>query len=176
MAGKTKQIPKGFGELEKILDLIGPNTKAALAAAAVERVETLKGLRKKLTKAKLDPAELDAELELWQGTKELKGLLTVLDAVEEKIEEDPNQADIEDKPDFRTWDKTTDQVRELVTEVVSDSKPVAAIRTLNLLEDGEKQRKGGQRESVLKVITSARRPLVAKVEKTDTAQAAKGVN
>lgn len=176
MAGKQKTVPPGFGELEQLLKVMGPNTAAALGAAGLERVDTLKGLRKKLTKARLDVAEVDAELELWQGTKERKGLLMVLDVQEEKVEEDPNQTDIEDKPDMATWDKTTDQVRELVSGIVSDHKPVAAIRMLNNLEDGEKQRKGGHRESVLKVIGSARRPLVAKVEKIETAQAAKGVN
>jgi hypothetical protein len=167
MAGKSKKVPKGFGELETLLANM-PEARRALGLAGKDRVNSLKTLRKKMASEGFEPEAVDAELELWQGTKELKGLLTVLDAEDEKKpEENPNQRDIEDKPDMATWDKTTDQVRELVSGIVSDHKPVAAIRMLNNLEDGEKQRKGGHRESVLKVIAAARRPLVAKVEKVD---------
>jgi len=115
-----------------------------------------------------DPAEIDAELELWNGTKEKNGLLVLLDAEKDAAEADPAQRSIDDKPDRRTWELTTAQVQELVSQVAADEKPVAAIHTLNQLEDGENERdkkSGGPRKSVLDVIRQARTPLVKKVDR-----------
>jgi len=157
--------------VEKLKEIIGliPQAKTALGNAARERVSELKRLRKKMSSAGIDDAvvAIDEELELWKGTKEEKGILWALDVSESQSakEEDPLQKDLEDEADFRTWDLTTDQVRELIAAEVSERPAVEAIRILNALEDGENEKEGGARKSVLDVIRSSRKPLVAKVDK-----------
>lgn len=156
-------------ELKTVLDLM-PDAKTSLGHAALARMRSLKAIRKKLTSSGLDPAQVDEELELLRGTKERKGLFHALDVQEEqkkggKEEEKPlDQRDIEDEADYRTWDLTTETVRELVTAEVSARPPVEAVRILNALEDGENQRDPRPRESVLEVIRGARRPLVKQVD------------
>lgn len=159
--------------MDKLKEILGmmPEQKVAMGHAAGERVSALKRLRKKVTKEGFDPHDIDAELELWKGTKDTNGLFWVLDVTDaqEAKEDDPIQRDIEDAPDYRTWELTTDQVRELISSEISERPGVEAIQILNALEDGENEREmDGQskpRRSVLDVIRDARRPLVAKVDK-----------
>lgn len=154
--------------MEKLKEILGmmPDEKAALGHAARERVSALKKLRKKVTKEGFEPTDIDEELELWKGTKDTKGLFWLLDVTDaQEKKEDPLQKDIEDQPDYRTWDLTTDGVRELVSAETSERPAVESIRILNALEDGENEREGGARKSVLDVLRGARKPLVAKVDK-----------
>lgn len=157
--------------LAKELDReVNEAVKDCLAHGAVARQSALKKLRKKMVKEGIHPDEVDAELDLLQGTKDRVGLLQVLGAEEEKKEDkptDPNQTDLTDEieRDYRTHDKSTKEVRELVSGIVADAeKPMDAIRILNRLEAGEQERDPRPRDSVLDVIRGARRPLTKKVE------------
>jgi hypothetical protein len=112
---------------------------------------------------------IDAELELLKGTKEKRGLFWALDVQEErkaKKQPDPTQRDLEDKADYRTWELNTDAVRELVAAEISANPPAAAVRILNGLEDGEKERQPKPRQTVLQVIRDSRAPLAKEVEKS----------
>lgn len=165
--------------MEKLKEILGmmPEAKTALGHAARERVAELKKLRKKMSSAGLEEAVdvIDHELELWKGTKGTKdapavlGILWALDVSEsqekKKKKEDPTQRDLEDKPDYRTWDLTTDGVRELIAAEISERPAVEAIRIINALEDGENEKEGGPRKSVLDVLRASRKPLVESVEK-----------
>jgi len=158
--------------MEKLKEVLGliPEAKAALGQAARERVAELKRLRKKLSSAGIDEAvvAIDHELELWTGTKEEKGLMWALDVSDSQkaSEPDPLQTDLTNESrDYRTWDLTTDQVRELIAAEISERPPVEAIRILNALEDGEGEKEGGARKTVLDVIRASRKPLVAKVDR-----------
>jgi hypothetical protein len=159
-------------ELKAVLDLM-PEAKRSLGLAALERQTTLKALRKKVAAEGFEDLaqSIDDELELLKGTKEKRGLFFALEVQEEQKAKkkaeaavDPAQQDIEDKPDYRTWDLNTDGVRELVSAEISANPPVAAVRILNALEDGERERKPKQRESVLQVIRDARAPLARQVD------------
>lgn len=145
------------------------DVKECMAHGAVARQSSLKKLRKKMVKEGIHPDEVDVELDLLQGTKDQVGLLQVLGAgeEEEKKDPDPAQTDLEDEleRDYRTHDKSTKEVRELVTEIIEEADtPMDAIRTLNRLEAGEDQREPRPRDSVFDVIRGARKPLVKKVE------------
>lgn len=158
-------------ELKAVLAMM-PEAKRSLGLAALERQTTLKALRKKVAAEGFEDlaSSIDSELELLKGTKTTKGLFYALEVQEEQkakkkpAAEDPTQRDVEDKPDFRTWELNTDGVRELVSAEISANPPVKAVRILNALEDGERERKPKPRKTVLDVIRDARKPLAAQVE------------
>jgi len=153
--------------MEALTDL-DPTVRACLGQGAKLRLSELKKLHKTLEKAGFSTEDMDAEMELLQGTKETMGLLAILGADDEEEEkDDPAQLHLldQDQKDLRTWGKATDQVRELVSEVTADHPPAAAVQILNALEAGERDREGGPRKSVLDVIRGARAPLAEKVKK-----------
>lgn len=142
------------------------------------RRKELKRLRASLITAGLDEAahEIDEELNLLLGKGDDAGLLKLFgvddDTLERKKaeeEKDPAQRDIDDPRDYRTHGMNTEQVRELVSSVASDNPPAAAVRIMNALEDGEHEREGGARKSVLDVIRAARAPVAKRVEPVNEA-------
>ena len=163
-------------ELKEVLDRMPAAVRVSLGHGALLRMSKVKKIRKQLEAEGFDVQELDQEIDLLKGTKESVGLFQVLDVQEEKSakkeQPDPLQRGIEDERDYRTHGMNTSQVRELVAAEISDTPPVAAIRALNALEDGENDREGGPRESVLKVIRDARKPLVAKVDRDNGGETA----
>lgn len=142
-----------------------PEEVKTLIGHALQLVETeAKGLRKKLEKAGYSLEEVDANLDLLKGKDDEPGLLILFDVKEPGDPVDPDQVAMfpeegEQFRDFRTHAMNTDQVRELVAGIIHDSVPAAAVQILNDLEEGEREREGGSRESVLKVIRSARAPI-----------------
>ena len=148
-----------------LLDQLSEEIRLTLAQGLVLRLKELKGLHKKLEGAKFSTVEVDAEMKLLEGTKEEKGLMAIMGAEEKEEKPDTDQATLpmEGETDYRTWNMTTDQVRELVSDIAADESPAAAVIIMNNLEDGEKKRDGGPRKSVLDVIRAARAPLAKKV-------------
>lgn len=130
------------------------------------RLKEVMKVRKNLVTAGYDVTEADAELDMLNGTKETLGLLAVLGVDEAKTDNATGeQRDIEDVRNLDTHTRNKQQVAELVASVISDNPPVGAIQILNAMEDGERERTGGARENVLKVLRDARSPLVEKVDK-----------
>lgn len=147
-----------------------------LGHAALLRMKELKKVRASMVKAGLDVTEVDADMDLLRGTKEQKGLFFVLDVSDDaaqqkkKTEEATGeQRSIEDGRDYSTHGLNSEQAREYVSDIVADEGiPLAAkIIRLNALEDGEREREGGPRETHLKVIRAARQPLTKKVKKME---------
>ena len=163
----TKKNP--FGGLVSVLNTMPVEVLESIGHGLVLRQAEITRVRKSLVTAGYDLSEADAELDLLKGTKETLGLLAALDFDEEKKEKDAKdpavtgQRSTDDPRDFRTHGLNTQKVRELVSSIVSENPPVEAIRTLNALEDGEREKEGGSRDSVLKVIRDARTPLTKKV-------------
>lgn len=169
----TEIINREMLALKELIDASTDGIRENLGHGVLLRVSELKRVRGSMLKAGLDVTQLDHDMDLLRGTKEQKGLFHVLDVTDDgqakkkKAEADTGeQRSITDERDYATHPMNTDQVREFVADIVSDEKlPVAAkITRLNALEDGEREKEGGSRESVLKVIRSARAPLTKKVQ------------
>lgn len=140
------------------------------------RKKELKRIRSTLVTAGLDHAaeDIDGELDLLLGKGEDPGLLVLFEvdddtlerkrAEEEAAADNLEQRDLEDARDYRTHGMNTEAVRELLSAIAADNPPARAVQVMNALEDGENEREGGARESVLKVIRAARSPLVKRVK------------
>ena len=149
----------------------------ALGQGLRPRRKELKRLRSSLITAGLEDSvgSIDEELDLLLGKGDEPGLMKLFGVDDEtlsreKADEEPANLDqraIDDERDYRTHGMTTSQVQELVSAVASDNAPAAAVRILNALEDGEQDREGGARKSVLDVIRGARSPVVKRIEKHD---------
>lgn len=153
-------------DVKILLDQVPDEVRETVGQGLKLRLTALKNLHKSTEKAGIDTDHIDDELLLLQGNKERPGLLAIVGAVEgEKKTPDDNQVPmpIEGEKDYRTWALTTDQTQELVTKIAAEEAPAAAVIILNNLEDGEKEKDGGPRASVLNVIRTARSPLARKV-------------
>jgi hypothetical protein len=142
-----------------------PEEVKALIGHGLQLAETeAKGLRKKLEKAGYCLEEVDANLDLLKGKDDEPGLLQLFDVKEPGDPADPSQIGMEmPERDYRTHALTTEGVSELVSGIGADLSPAAAVAVLNLLEEGEREREDGFRESVLKVIRAARAPIAKRV-------------
>ena len=153
-----------------IMEQLPKAVRQSLGRGALHRLSALKSIRKKMVTEALDVAEVDVEIDLLSGTKENPGLLDALGVSEEDKEpaKDPDpvgeQRSVLDERDYRTHDLTADGVRELVAKIIADNEAPAAVRQLNALEDGEREREPKPRDNVLQVIRSARSPLVKRVK------------
>lgn len=156
-------------ELREFVEVLPEEIVAILGQGlGLVQKETLK-LHKDLAKVpryKEALAVVDRTLDLLKGKGDTPGLLQIFGVKEPGDPEDPSQEkmDLPDR-DLRTHAMNTDGVRELVSGLVADKTPMEAFRALNLLEEGEREREGGPRESVLKVIRSAREPIAKRVRK-----------
>lgn len=169
----TEIINREMLELKELLDRATGSIRENLGHGVLLRVSELKKVRTSMVKAGLDVDQVDRDMDTLRGTKEQKGLFFVLgvtddgQAKKKKAEADVGeQRSIDDERDYATHSMNTDQVREFVADIVSDEglAVAAKIARLNALEDGEREREGGSRESILKVIRSARTPLAKKVQ------------
>lgn len=160
-------------ELKELLDAQTEGIRENLGHGILLRMKELKKVRKQMVKSGLDVTEVDRDIDLLKGTRDSKGLFFALDVTDDanarkkKAEADiGEQRDITDERDYATHDKTTEQVREYVADIAADETmaPAAKVQKFNALEDGERERDGGPRESVLKVIRSARSPIAKKVK------------
>ena len=153
-------------EIRKALDQLPEEVRHAIGQGLKLRLSEMKKLHKALEKAEKDTQDVDLEMDLIQGTKETTGLLTIMGVVDDDKEPvDPNQQDLPLERDTRTWSRTKNQVVELISEVIADSTPVQAVQILNAMEDGEREREGGSRSTVLDAIRGARAPIAEKVNR-----------
>lgn len=139
-----------------------PDEVKEMIGRGLELVEKeTKDLLKKLTSAGFSVMEMEWTLDVLQGKDDAPGLLKIFGVKKPGDPVDPDQTDAfpEGERDFRTHTLTTEGVTELVAGIVADSVPVRAVDILNRLEEGERGREGGPRESVLKVIRGARAPV-----------------
>ncbi len=137
-----------------------------LREAQALREAKLKQLRTSLEGAKLFEAvaDLDVRLRLHTGDGPTVPGLKAWFGPDTK---DNTQTDLEDaidKPDYRSWQLTVKAVQGLVAKIANDEPPAAALRSMNRLDAGEKERKGGPRDGALEAIRSARSALKDKVE------------
>lgn len=162
--------------MKELLDRLPELARHALGMGLRQRRKDLKRLRASLITAGLEDAahEIDEELDMILGKGEDPGLLALLGADDETLEKrkeehaDPAQRDILDERDYRTHGLTTDQLKELLSAIAADNPPAAAVRMMNALEDGEQEREGGARASVLHAIRTARAPIVKRIEKEES--------
>lgn len=162
--------PIDLKALKEQLENLPEDVRENLGQGAVLRLSALKTLHKSTKKAGMPTEEMERHLELLEGTKDRSSLVSLLgikeDADPKKATADPAQTDAfpDEAPDYRTWEKTADEVRELVSEIISESVPARAVQILNNLEDGEKKREPKPRKNVLDIIRAARSPLADKVK------------
>lgn len=144
----------------------------------------LKKLLKDMSSLPIDTEPVEAQLRILEGQGKEPGLLARFGYKEDESKPkkakagDPTQRTLDDEAsaaagdagnedleeiDRFTWSKSKPQVAEHITKIIADNPPVEAIRRLNALEAGERQRDKGPRDNVLTVIRDARTPLTKKV-------------